>query len=372
MGAVASYTFPNVATNHTISATFTGSESPHSSSVFDLPNTGQTLSYASGDDGNIQAGIEWPSPRFTDNGDGTVRDNLTGLTWLKDGGCLKKKWNDALQTIADLNANPGTYTCLEYSANYSDWRLPNIKELESLVNYGVSNPAQWLNSSGFSKVKSNYYWSSTSYKSTMAWIISMNGGVDKPISKSKSYYMLPVRMSSADTPYELPNTGQTLSYASGDDGNIQAGIEWPSPRFTDNGDGTVRDNLTGLMWLKDGGCLKKKWNDALQTIADLNANPGTYTCLEYSANYSDWRLPNIKELESLVNYGVSNVSEWLNAEGFLNTVSSKYWSSTAYLTTNSSIRVVNMKTGDMSSSSKKSKYLILPVRDGSIKADNLQ
>jgi hypothetical protein len=206
----------------------------------------------------------------------------------------------------------------------------------------------------------------------MAWIISMNKGVDKPISKSKSYYMLPVRTSSVDTPYELPKTSQTLSYAPGDDGNIQAGIEWPSPRFTNNGDGTVGDNLTGLMWLKDGGCLKKKWNDAFQTIADLNANPGIYTCLEYSANYSDWRLPNIKELESLVDYGAANVSAWLNAEGFLNTVSAKYWSSTAYLTQTSSIWVVNMKTGDMSSSGKKSKYRILPVRDGSIKAENLQ
>ena len=43
-----------------------------------------------------------------------------------------------------------------------------------------------------------------------------------------------------------------------DDGLLRAGIEWPAPRFTDNGDGTVTDSLTGLMWLKDGGCLKKR------------------------------------------------------------------------------------------------------------------
>ncbi len=370
VGVADSYTFTNVARDHTISATFKNNESPQISSVFDLPKTGQTISYVPGDDGSVQAGVEWPSPRFTDDGDGTVRDNLTGLMWLKDGGCLKKKWKDALQAIANLNANPATYNCLDYSAGYSDWRLPNIKELESLVDYGESNSAHWLNASGFQNVKSNY-WSSTSYQSTTAWIITMTNGIDKLSSKSMSYYMLPVRTGSTDMPYELPKTGQTASYASGDDGHLQAGNEWPSPRFTDNGDGTIKDNLTGLIWLKDGGCLNKKWDDALKAIVDLNTNPGAYNCIEYSAGYSDWRLPNIKELESLISYGTPDTSVWLNTEGFLNAASSKYWTSTTYLNKGSYTWVVNMKKGDMSYSSKKSKYRVLPVRGGSTKTDNL-
>ena len=70
-----------------VTATFTLNEGvTDGDSTTDIPKTGQTLIYASGDDGNIQAGIEWPAPRFTDNGDGTVTDSLTGLMWLKDGG----------------------------------------------------------------------------------------------------------------------------------------------------------------------------------------------------------------------------------------------------------------------------------------------
>ena len=53
----------------------------------------------------------------------------------------------------------------------------------------------------------------------------------------------------------LPQTGQTTSYGPGDDGAIQAGLAWPSPRFKDNADGTLTDNLTGLMWMKDANCV---------------------------------------------------------------------------------------------------------------------
>ena len=75
-----------------------------------------------------------------------------------------------------------------------------------------------------------------------------------------------------DAVTDLPKTGQSTSYAIGDDGFIEAGVEWPSPRFTDNKDGTVTDTLTGLMWLKDGGCFYKSWNTALTTITDFSGN----------------------------------------------------------------------------------------------------
>ena len=55
-------------------------------------------------------------------------------------------------------------------------------------------------------------------------------------------------------PAMLPKTGQTTSYAAGDDGALQKGVAWPNPRFTDNGNGTVTDNLTGLIWLKNANC----------------------------------------------------------------------------------------------------------------------
>lgn len=161
-----------------------------------LPKTGQEESYAIGDDGYIQAGIEWPEPRFTDNGDGTITDNLTGLMWLKDGGCLKKKkWSNSLDTIAYFNNNPGYYNCIEYTANYSDWRLPDVREIESLINYGVPDSTEWLNSQGFVNLSRFYYWSSTTHQanSRYAWMIKMSNGRRERDFKFNRYYILPVR-----------------------------------------------------------------------------------------------------------------------------------------------------------------------------------
>ena len=85
-------------------------------------------------------------------------------------------------------------------------------------------------------------------------------------------------------------------------------FEWPAQRFTDNGDGTVTDSLTGLMWLKDGGCMKAKWKSALTAVAGLNNHQGQNNCAGYNGNYSDWRLPTVNELKSLVNYGTRRLS----------------------------------------------------------------
>ena len=72
----------------------------------------------------------------------------------------------------------------------------------------------------------------------------------------------------------VPVTGQTTIYYPGDDGEIQSGLIWPDPRFTDNGDGTVTDNLTGLIWLKDGNCFgRNMWEDSLDIIDTFKINP---------------------------------------------------------------------------------------------------
>ncbi len=179
-----------------------------------VPKTGQDVSYAKGDDGDIKAGIEWPNPRFTDNGDGTVTDNLTGLMWLKDGGCMgRRSWNNALNVVSDFNVNSGKYNCIGYMGNYSDWRLPNVRELESLIKYGEGNSANWLNVEGFSNVKGYYYWSSThlptntftsngtlrdfnkssTRTNSNAWIINMSDGKSIIGNGWYGYYILPVR-----------------------------------------------------------------------------------------------------------------------------------------------------------------------------------
>lgn len=164
--------------------------------VVNIPITGQTTSYAVGDDGNMQKGVSWPNPRFSTNADTTVTDNLTGLIWPSDGNApgpaacspgVIKTWQGALDYVACLNAN--SYL------GYTDWRLPNRKELNSLSNYDQASFATWLNSQGFSNVVAYLYWSSTTLVSypNYAWFVSMdNGGVDTYV-KTISLYVWPVR-----------------------------------------------------------------------------------------------------------------------------------------------------------------------------------
>jgi hypothetical protein len=286
-----------------------------SAGTVNLPKTGQTTCYdavgnvipcpGTGQDGEIRAGVAWPDPRFTDNGDGTVTDNLTGLMWLKDANCFgSMTWQGALNKVADLNANPGSYTCGGYSATYTDWTLPNVNELESLYNAEQPNSASWLNGKGFVNVQSDNYWSSTTNASYIGhgWVVGMKYGSVNRLVKSENYYVWPVR-SITTPPAALWRTGQTASYAVGDDGDLQRGVAWPAPRFADNGDGTVTDNLTGLMWLKDANCFgNMTWQAALDKVADFNANPTSFSCGGYAAAYSDWRLPNRKELHSLSDF----------------------------------------------------------------------
>ncbi len=147
--------------------------------------TGQTTSYATGDDGDLQKGVSWPNPRFTDNEDGTVTDNLTGLMWLKNANNAgSKNWADALTYCNNLND----------SAGYSDWRLPTIREIHSLVDYNQASPAV-PSGHPFANVQSNNYWSSTTFSSNSAYAIYvyLPTGDISIADKSGNNYVWPVR-----------------------------------------------------------------------------------------------------------------------------------------------------------------------------------
>ncbi len=268
----------------------------------------------SGIDGGIQAGVAWPNPRFTDNGNGTVTDNLTGLVWAKSPLTNLRTWAGALNYAESLALG-----------GHEDWRLPNINELESLVNAQEPDQAAWLNAQGFTNVQPNYYWSSTtlSYNNSTAWYVHMLNGrasysTNSPIKTDSLCTTWPVRAGRQDQPdtgYPANQwkTGQTASYDPVDDGAFQMGMMIPeSIRFTDNGDGTVTDNLTGLMWLKDTNCMEThyagtwpsgyaNWQDAQDIITGVN--DGTYA--NCGASHTDWRLPNRKELHSLTDFSQS-------------------------------------------------------------------
>jgi hypothetical protein len=158
-----------------------------------VPKTGQTTSYATGDDGDLEKGVAWPSPRFTDNGDGTVTDNLTGLIWLKDANCFSTKtWANALTSANTLNS--GECGLTDGSAE-GNWRLPNIRELMSLLDYGRLDPAL-PSLHPFSGVQLSSYWTSTMTASgspNYAWLVGLRYGSLETYHKDNSYYVWPVR-----------------------------------------------------------------------------------------------------------------------------------------------------------------------------------
>ena len=152
-----------------------------------LPATGQTTSYATGDDGDVPRGTAWPVPRFTAN-NGTVTDNLTGLIWLQNANCTDTvgsivksgsggtlNWQDALTwSNALANGNCG----LSDGSVAGSWRLPNRKELMSLTDLQNTSPAL-PTGHPFTGVQSNVYWSSSSYaySADHAWFVDMYVGV---------------------------------------------------------------------------------------------------------------------------------------------------------------------------------------------------
>ena len=242
--------------------------------------------------------------------------------------------------------------------SYSDWRLPNKNELASLVHLGQGNPAAWLNSQGFSGVKAvagGYYWSSTTTgpDSSRAFIVYMYDGSLNFDLKTVSRYAFAARDGQSGT-LGIPKTGQTISYAAGDDGDLQRGTSWPNPRFVDNMDGTVTDNLTGFVWEKNpSGTSSITWAQAL-----------AYADVLVLAGYSDWRLPNRNELLSLTNAGQSDTASWLIGQGFLGIMSSYYWPSTTFTSSTVYAWGVGMVFGDALNITQAPGCYVLAVRGG--------
>lgn len=181
-----------------------------------LGKTGQTLCYdpactllpcnpvacpGTGEDGESRKGVA-VSPRFVNNNDGTVTDKLTGLIWLREGNCTTffagdttpqndRLWQAALAAAEQLASG---YCGLSDGSVAGDWRLPNLRELESLIDYSQFDPSlppghPFLNS------VSSYYWSSTTYarSSDWAWHVYFGDGFVDWGFKSNSYYVRAVR-----------------------------------------------------------------------------------------------------------------------------------------------------------------------------------
>ncbi len=234
--------------------------------AYTLPDTGQTTCYdASGN------AIACPVPgqplaqdgtynflplSYTDNGNGTITDNNTGLIWQRQDDGTLRTWDQAIAYCTGLNLG-----------SLSGWRLPNRLELTGIVNYGPPSPGPAIHTA-FTGTKSSYYWSATPWaiNPVLAWEVYFDDGEVLPADKGLARYVRCV-----------------------------LGAETQGPNFVYNPDGTATDTTTGLILTSAPAAA---WEGAIAYCEDLSY-----------ANESDWRLPNIREIGSI--YGMLVTDETL-------------------------------------------------------------
>ena len=292
-----------------------------------LPATGQQTSYVPGDDASLREGAAWSAAtRFTTNSDGTVTDNLTGLVWLQDAGCLGTAlWADAISAVNQLASG----ACgLSDGSAAGQWRVPNLNELESLIDVSSANPALPANHP-FQNVSPGIYWTSTSYwggegGSPQAWTIRLSDGryMNDSNANVKATAMNAVWAvkGAGGGAITLQATGMYVPYLAGDDGSVQAGVPLTYPRFIDNQDGTVTDTMTGLVWLKQADCIHDGWAAA---ITDVNQLASGQCGLSDGSTSGSWRMPNRKELQSLSDRMETNHADFFD-HTYLNRDNSVY------------------------------------------------
>jgi len=273
----------------------------------------------SGQDAESRRGVPWPMPRFEQNAE-VVLDRLTGLGWAQNANLAEfpLRWQEALGYISGMNK--------EKAFGYCDWRLPNRRELRSLMSHETKKPAL-PEDHPFVNTFLGWYWTSTTsmIDPAYAWYIHLEGARMFYGNKEQFSLLWPVRGEGYGI---LPATGQTDCYnsggqridceGSGQDGEFRFGREWPKPRF-EVIDDLVIDHLTTLCWSKcadlAGGPVT--WADALAAVAGLN---------QKAKEQGIWRLPNINELESLVDCGMHSPA--LQFAHPFDCVRESYWSST--------------------------------------------
>lgn len=270
------------------------------------PASGQAFH---GQDGQY-AGLQ---PYYIDNGDGTITDVKTGLMWQQTPDLENKStWTNAVTNA--VNQTTGGHT---------DWRLPTIKELYSLIDFtgstgtneATANP--YIDTGYFDFVYGDtnteryidaQYWSATEYVHH-----TMDGdetvfGVNFADGRIKGYPKV-----------KVSDGTENESFVRYVRGNAQYGIN----DFVDNGNGTVTDYATGLMWQQGDSATTQNWEQALAYAEGLEL-----------AGYRDWRLPNAKELQSIVDYTRSPMTTGTAAidTNFFNVTATEsfYWTSTTH------------------------------------------
>jgi len=271
------------------------------------------------------------TPRYRDNGDGTVSDLVTGLMWQQDPGD-KMTYDQVVAGAAGFDL-----------AGYTDWRLPSIKELYSLIQFSGTDASVCMmdDSCGSAPfIDTDYFyfeygdtnageriidsqWATSSiYTGTVFGGQQAMFGVNFADGRIKGY------------PINAGPGGAKTFFVIYVRGNTNYGVN----NFVDNGNGTVTDNATVLTWTQNDSGEGLDWEGALNYCASLDY-----------AGISAWRLPNVKELQSIVDYSRSpdatdsaaidpifNTSTITNEAGQLDYPA--FWSSTTHVSSNGSSR----------------------------------
>jgi len=235
-------------------------------------------------------------PEYQDNGDGTVTDLVTGLMWQKSpdmDGDGDIKYDDKM-SYEEAMAAADTFSL----AGYTDWRLPSIKEMYSLILFSGKDPSGYNGTSTEELVPfidTNYFdfaygdlsagerlIDAQMASSTLYVGLTMGGdetmfGVNFADGRIKGYPTGPMPGQTVDKQYYVMYVRGNSDYGVND--------------FQDNGDGTITDNATGLMWTQNDDGEGMIWEDALSYAENFEF-----------AGYDDWRLPNAKELQSILDY----------------------------------------------------------------------
>ena len=263
----------------------------------DEPFSGQDANYA----------INLPNYEIkTINGDEVVIDHITGLTWQRRDDGIKRTWYEAMDYCDNLAV-----------AGYSDWRRPTWKELQSMANYGYLDPVVNPRTADFvySAAPDDCYWSATTLKACFR-----NNQITIG-DKNEQNLVRAVR-------------GRTLEFG----------------HFRDNGDGTVTDITTGLMW-EQTETRAMTWEKALAFSEDLDL-----------AGFRDWRLPTIRELSRLVDDSRREPS--IDTAYFPGCRPSVYWSSTTHALYPGFVWHVRFDDGLVQAGHKGRRYYVRAVRGG--------
>ncbi len=218
-------------------------------------------------------------PSYTNNGNGTITDNITGLIWEQYMG-EKLTFEEAFKKAK--NSTLGGYT---------DWRVPTIKELYSLIQFtgqvkGAHSIKLFIDTNYFTQPLGDttkdereidaQTWSSSEYVGRTMRNDETVFGVNFIDGRIKGYPKYNPRTKDANTMYFRM---------------VRGNIAYGNNNFIDNGDGTISDLSTGLMWQKTDDGTSRNWEESLTYAENLTLR-----------DKSDWRLPNAKELQSIVDY----------------------------------------------------------------------